>query len=284
MKRYRVLAFTFDTRVHSLAMRIDPAWEPHIQEHWRGLQAQLRGELTQQFGARDAQTKIQDFIDLGAEPFSVVSYHNALLRQIRTAFVSGSYYPAMTAAYALAERILNHMVLALRDIYQCFPSYKSVATQKQFSKWDPMMDALDRWNVLLPEASAAVRSMKSLRWTAIHFDEKAAEEARPRALQAIGLLKDFIAKQFGTLSAPWFIQNNVNSFIRKEAESLPFVRVFYLPASVLVGPRHALRADRFPFEAHDPHPYDDREITDEEFIALYEEARASTADAGADMP
>jgi len=48
----------------------------------------------------------------------VIAYHNSFLRRVRDAFASGNYYPALTAGCALGERILNHLILDLREEFR----------------------------------------------------------------------------------------------------------------------------------------------------------------------
>lgn len=81
--------------------------------------------LKAEYGERHHAQVIQNTKDLGAKAFSVVSYHNAMHEQARRAFVSGLYFPALLAACALGERILNHLIIDLRDQYKTSPHYRS---------------------------------------------------------------------------------------------------------------------------------------------------------------
>ena len=67
------------------------------------------------YGAFDAQTKAQNLKDMGNAPFSILAFHNKFLHQIRDSFILGAYYPALTGACALGERILNHLALNLLE-------------------------------------------------------------------------------------------------------------------------------------------------------------------------
>jgi hypothetical protein len=68
---------------------------------------------------------VKNATDLGAKSFSLVAYHNDFHEQARRSFVAGSYYPALVAACALGERILNHLLLDLRGSFKGSRSYKN---------------------------------------------------------------------------------------------------------------------------------------------------------------
>ena len=126
MKRYRVLSQEFDHRPNWLTMEIRNDWEDHIKKLWRdGIRNVERGLLFE-YGFEDADRKLQDFIDLGEKPVSILAYHNRFADQVRRSFVVGGYYPALVAACALGERILNHLVLDLRDHFKNTAEYKRV--------------------------------------------------------------------------------------------------------------------------------------------------------------
>jgi hypothetical protein len=72
-----------------------------------------------------------------------VAFHNVFFNQVRDSFVIGSYYPALTAACALGERILNHLVLGLRDSFRTAEEYKRVYRKDSFDNWMIPIDVLE---------------------------------------------------------------------------------------------------------------------------------------------
>jgi hypothetical protein len=104
VKRYRILDIDFDTRATILAHEIGETWEPNVKKFWQNNQTQILEGLLDEFGVIDGNRKIQNFKDLGAAPWSVIAFHNKFMRQLRYAFVSEAYYPALTAACALGVR------------------------------------------------------------------------------------------------------------------------------------------------------------------------------------
>ena len=269
MKRYRVFGVDFDSRPYILSMEIKDEWEEAVKEVHRNNQEQQRQALLKEFGEYYAEQKKQNFIDLGSKPFSIIAFHNKFLEQVRNSFVVGGYYPALTGACALGERILNHLVLLLRDDFRGTPEYKRIYNKSSFDDWNKAIETLESWGVLLPEAAMAYRQLRDIRNQAIHFKPEVDDNERQLALEAIHTLNIIIDKQFGALGRqPWFIPNTLGaSFIKKEAEQWPFVKRVYLPNCYLVGPQYHMEFDAGRWIIHDVE-YEDREISDDEFRAM----------------
>jgi len=169
MKRYRILVWDFDSRVLTLKQEIRDEWEEQVKEQHRQDKSRTEKALVTQFGAQNAEVKIQNFIDLDRKPFSVIAFHNQFFEQIRTAFVMGAYYPALTGACALGERILNHLVLSLRDEFKNTAAYKNIYRKASFDDWGLAISTLESWGVLLPQAVEDFRLLMDKRHNALHF-------------------------------------------------------------------------------------------------------------------
>lgn len=126
MKRYRVLLYDFDARANVLITDIKDDWEPQAKALWENNKNRIKEGLIAVFGAYSAFAKIRNFTDPGALPTSIIAFHNKFLRQAWRAFVIGAYFPALTSACALGERILNQPVLHLREYFKATPQYKNV--------------------------------------------------------------------------------------------------------------------------------------------------------------
>jgi hypothetical protein len=147
MKRYRVLAYDFDARATNLKMEIQDSWEERIKARWNTTQESIKEGLIAEYGTISAFKKIENFIELDASPISLIAFHNKFLRQVRSAYVIGSYYAALTGACALGERILNHLVLRLRDYFKATDEYKKVYRKDSFDNWDLAINTLEAWGV-----------------------------------------------------------------------------------------------------------------------------------------
>ncbi len=258
-----------------LAEPIQEWWAPDVQQLWRDNKGRLRGNLAEEYGSFDTETKIKNFTDFGRIPFSVLAFHNRFVDQIRRSFVMGAFYPALTAACALGERILNHLVISLREAFRTTAQYKKVRSKDSFDKWDLAIDTLEAWGVLLPEAVSEFRQLHSIRTKAIHFRPEVDTNDRAMALEAVARLLRIVDVQFGTGQQPWFIGNTSGEdYIAKAAESSPFVRLVYLPNCRLVGPLHTLSYQGHELIVHDDHAYDTREVSDDEFRQLRAASKA----------
>ena len=262
MKRYRIVCFDLDGTWGALqvARETGPQGVLLEQNILRALQAQ--------FGIIDFDQKLQNYQDLGRKPFSIVAFHNRFLDQCRTAFVVGAYYPALVGACALGERILNHLLLLLREDFGSTPAYTTVAKQKSFNNWTLAIDTLHQWEVLLDDAVISFGALEQARHRAIHFNPATDTNDRELALTALNLLEEIVSNQFSAFGTqPWFIGNTPGaSYIKKTWESKPFVRRVYLPNCLLVGPRHQIRS-YFPAQVADEQ-YSHEEITDLDFVEL----------------
>ncbi len=234
-------------------------------------------DLLAEVGPQQFDQKVKNFVDIGPAPFSVVSFHNKFFRQARSAFVIGAYYPSLTAVCALGERILNHLIRELRGDFTGTDEYKKVARKNSFDQWEVPIGVLERWDVLLPSAADLFRTLCNLRNRALHFDPKVDTNDRSRSLEALRTLSKIIVCQFSAFgSQPWYIPNQLGlSFVRKGFESRPFVKRVILPSCALVGPSHQLEIGPGRWKVNDPHVYPDREVSDDEFIELFEKHRNS---------
>jgi hypothetical protein len=277
MKRYRVLLFDFDSTASWLKLEMGEDWDEEVRAQHVANYNQTVDEMTHRYGAEGLEVKIQNLLELGNQAFSILAYHNQFYRQARTAFIMGAYYPALTAACTLGERILNHLVLGLREDFRASGHYKRVARKKSFDNWDVMITALEDWNVLLPEVASEFQKLERLRHHAVHFNEDVASLDREYALEALLCLNTIINAQFGALGLqPWFIPGVAGaSYIARGWESNPFVRLVYLSSSAYVGPNHNLDLDQDTMRwiINDASEYEDRVISDSEFAQLLELSR-----------
>ncbi|QYG00141.1 hypothetical protein [Massilia sp. NP310] len=225
--------------------------------------------LRHQYGEKNLEIKLQNFSDLKSKPFSVAAFHNKFLQQIRDAFVIGSYYPALTAACSLGERILNHLLLLLRDYHKDSTEYKKIYRKDSFDYWPTAIDTLESWAEILPETAELFRSLSQKRNKAIHFNPDTDHNDRQLALEAIHLLQEIVSVQFSAYSnRPWYFHVPGEIYIRKEWEDKPLIKRVFIPSSVLVGPMHQMISISPHLVINDRFQYEDELISDEKFIEL----------------
>ena len=191
---------------------------------------------------------------------------------MRDAFVVGAYYPALTGICALGERVLNHLVLGLRDSYGSTRQFKVVHRKKSFEDWDQVLATLEAWGVLLAPAATKFRELKQLRHRSVHFRPEVDTDDRQLARDAIRCFSAIVQEQFGVLGLhPWFIPHiRGASYLKKDWESNPFIKLVYLPSCAKVGPYHKVENVPGGFRIVEPVSYPDLEISDEEFAQKLE--------------
>ena len=260
-------AIAYDSRALTLTKEIQHNWDEGVKELHRKNHTKLIAELCVEVGPIAFHRKIEDFKAIGTLPFSIVSYHNKFLIQARASFVQGHYYPALTAACALGERILNHLILDLREYYSDKLSHKKVAKKSSFDNWQQAIHVLSDWDVLLPEASKALRKLEAIRHRSLHFTASTYDTLRDDAVSAIKYLCSFIQHQFAADGRqPWFIEGTKGAFfIKADWEQVPFVRTYYLPLCPKVGIYYAYSNIDGKWVLFDYKEYDDLEASDEDF-------------------
>ena len=245
-------------------------WDAHVKEQHRKNKQAIEQSLIDVYGNQASEAKRQNFIDLGDKPPSILAFHNRFFEQIRSAFVMGAYYPTLTATCALGERILNYLILILRDDYRSSAEYKNVYCKDSFDNWNIPIDTLESWGVLIPDVAKEFHNLKDMRHKAIHFRPEVDRNDRDLALNGIKCLRGIIAMQFSAFGPqPWFIKNIPGEiYIRKDCEDRPFIQKVYLPNCLRVGPRHRIETLMPRVVVNDDFAYDDREITDDGFSEM----------------
>lgn len=275
-RRYTPIAFTFDTR----ALMFNIATEgPDVASETAALnlanQARMREVVIHEFGAADYEQKIRNFIDVGAAPWSVAALHNIFMAQVRQAFTLGAYYPALVGAVALGERVLNHLVLTLRDEYAGHPATKHVAGKESFDGWEKCIRTLEAWDVISDDVKSEYRALEKARHDAVHYRTTLDDsDSRDAALHAIKLLGAAIEKIFNPHGSGqhYFTGPMGRSYIRLASEQDPFIRRFILPVCALVTPIFRFVASGNDLEVYDDPAYgaDTEPLTDEQFVAVSE--------------
>ncbi len=270
MKRYRVVGFDYDTRATLL--------DHHVQENdispaamtMRNAKAQLLRELQSEFGTARFDQKLCNLSELGPLPFSVVAFHNKFLRQIRNAFITCSYYPALTGACALGERILNHLLRQLRDYYAHTSDYKDIYAKESFDDWGRAILVLVRWEVFRGEVEENFRALHKLRIASLHFRPEVDEDSKSPALKAIKLLQSIIESRFGIGQNCEGLLHDIPGevYIASSFEKTPFIQTVYIPNCYEVGPYHIVEKIVPTWVIKDEFSYERRTIDDQEFVRL----------------
>jgi hypothetical protein len=185
MKRYLVQGFFFDSRAMLLDNENASSWEPAVLKQHIENNRKLAVELTFEYGLKDYDRKIRDFIGFGRIPFSLISHHTEVFREIQTAFVSGAYYPALVASCTLAERVLNQLIYDLKEHYAETPSFEAIDKKEWLQNWDTASRVLSEWGIIDDEVRREFMKLHALRTLGVHFRNYDDALRRERAVEAI---------------------------------------------------------------------------------------------------
>lgn len=241
-------------------------------EIYVGNRDRLVAGLISQYGLSNIEQKISDFGDFGLLQFSIVSHHNTFLTQIRDAFVSGAYYSSAVALATLVERILNHLVLDLRDSYTSRPSYSRISRRESFSNWGLIAQVLEDWSIVTPDTTSIIRRIERTRNEIAHYNPSVPGNFRTIALRLKEDVDLLVRRVFGLPGEiGWLLPGTRGQFfVAKRMEEHPFVRKYIRPLNHFVGPYFTMRHDGGRWMIHDRDDYESVEITDEEFASLFE--------------
>jgi len=160
-------------------------------------------------------------------------------------------------------------MILLRSYHKNSPEYKKIYSKKAFDYWPQVIDALESWDELLPEAASKFRGLNTERNKAIHFNPETDQNDKELALVAIHLIQDIVSIQFSSFGEqPWYFCCPGEMYIKKEWEKKPFVKLILVPNSVLVGPKNYIESMHPKIVVNDNFEYEEKEITDDEFMEL----------------
>lgn len=296
MRRYRISCFDFDTRARLLTQPTE-GWSKKAKDNFNKQVAQVKGGIIQEYGMISGNEKVSRFIELEAKPISIIAYHNSLMNQVRSSYVQGAYYPALTSTCTLGERILNHLVLDLRNDYKSeydseekpkhpcedceefedikkkglFKPEFDIYSCKSCSNWNLMIRCLVKWGIFNSDIESNFKKLARKRHKSIHFNGNAVSNLKDDSLEAIKLLQEIIQNIFSAFGSEYFIPAKGESFLKKELESKPFFKKYYIPNSKLVTPYHKVKSVMPDFIIEDIELKNNKEISDDEFIRLRED-------------
>ncbi len=275
MKRYRISTFFIDS-IRNVLRQPNPTNSVQMEK----IKKDMKNSLISKYGRHDLDNKFKRYMDLEKPPFSVVEEHTYLLEDICDAYIKGSFYSALTGACCLGERIFNNIIFKVGNDFKSLRWYKTVFQKNRregtIIDWDKGIRILSDWKIIDTNVELKFRQLYKLRTDSVHYQRKQ-QDLKAMSLEAINIINFIINELFGLNQTRkdillWFDVPG-ELYIRKEAEENPLVKAFYLPCSCFVGPQHSVSVDsktgKFIFS--DNHKYENRMISDDEFIRLRKE-------------
>jgi hypothetical protein len=236
----------------------------------------MRAWLVSRYGDESSDDKFRRYMALAKPAISVVGEHTYLLKDICNSYVQGSLYSALTGACCIGERILNDIIFEVMDDFRESEHYKKVYNRGSIIDWGQAIRILSDWSILDTETAKKYKELHQLRIESVHF-RKESQNLEKISLEAINNVNFVINKLFAVgphrKDILLYFQAPGEIYIKKEVELVPMVKAFYIPCSILVGPRHTVEsgAQAREFLIVDTEQYEDKEINDAEFVKLRKE-------------
>lgn len=270
-RRYRPVRVDFDTRNVVLDIEIQADWDAEIKAMWQESKARVRADLLAELGPFDGDAKMDNYRAMGPAPWSVVFEHSALLRQVRSSFAQGNFYPALVGACALGERLLHQLVLALRMDFANHPATtKRVRAGNLSTQWGTLIGVLQGWGILDEQVAGIYRELERRRHVAVHFNPEVSAAGRDSALAALLALQEIVENVFEPHGGPprYIADIDGASYLTLQAEREPLVQRIFIPNCALVSPAHRLEVDESApggWRVYDNPNYPGDLLTDEQF-------------------
>lgn len=266
-RRYRFVSLFIDARRGILETPVAAKFAESEAEH-----------LKQMYGAEDFDKKLARWKNIKYPTIALIEEYREKIGEIIDSYTMGNWYPAVTSACCLGERILNRLVLKCRHHFKGHREYKKIYNKESFDDWGRMLDLIEDWQLISARAIELFRELAPIRHETIHYND--GYDFKGVAESVINKLIEAVTEVFGVMNRPdIFLVFDVPGeiWVRSAAEQLPFVREFVLP--------HCYRA-------HAVHEYDFATgtlteklgktglLTDAEFVELRKGSTAVPGTAG----
>jgi len=271
MKRYRWTKFFIDTE-RNLVRHPTGAIDPRTVSG-------AVGGVTYKHGLLEIQDKYDRWLSLSPPSLCVPIEWHELLLEAESAYVHGDYYPALTSACCLGERILNHLIIGLRGYYTSSSRYKEVARKESFQDWNRLIEILSEWGILNDDLAQQFKDLLNLRNPAVHFGD--IEDRQNKSGRAVKSVYSVTSKMFGMDSGHFFVCEG-ELYIPKDKVEEPLVKEFIVPHCYLLGYKHRVGNRDGKPTIVDDEIYSEIQLSDEEFIE-YRKAWRKGEDMGGNL-
>lgn len=254
-RRYRLMNFFIDSTRNSYST-------PALKEQADSYTEHLKSVL----GEHNFQEKFERWRKIDYPPLGLIDEYPEKITQIIHTYSAGYYYPAVTSACCLAERILNRLILKTRVHFKSHSHYKKIYRKNSFDDWGKMLTVINDWKIIPEKAVEFMRELMPVRHQSIHYNESYDFESI--APIAINKLIAAITEIFGVINRKdiylvFDIPGEI--WVRSEAEKLPFVKEFVLPHCYYA---HAVHDVDFDNKKITEKLGKTGPLTDEEFVEL----------------
>ena len=156
--------------------------------------------LATEYGSRYVEAKFHRWLEVEPPILCAPPSYHPLLLEVESSYIHGDFYPALTAACTLGERILNELLLDLRDDYRSSARFKDVAGKEWLQNWRTAVSVLSDWKVIDDPTAMRFTELLGIRNPTVHGGELSGRAVQSK--RAIDLLYAVTAKLFGDKHPP----------------------------------------------------------------------------------
>ncbi|MDQ7837228.1 MAG: hypothetical protein RDU59_01900 [Thermodesulfobacteriota bacterium] len=254
-RRYRLMGFFIDT---IRGFYSTPALKEQADTNTEHLKAALGHEKFEQ--------KLERWLRIQYPPLGLIDEYPEKITQIINTYSAGYFYPAVTSACCLAERILNRLILKTREHFKGDPHYKRVYRKESFDDWGKMITIIHDWRLVPEKAITTMKELMPIRHQSIHYSGTFDFEAI--ASDVINKLIAAITEIFGVINRKdIYLVFDVPGeiWVRHHAQDHPFVKEFVLPHCYYA---HAVHDIDFEKQKISERLGKIGQLTDDEFVQL----------------
>src|SRR5262249_25425063 len=131
----------------------------------------LQQMLAAKHGTDDIEGKLERYLSFKPPNLVVVYEFHPMVLEVEDAYICGHYYPSLTGACCIGERILNVLLRRLRDYHKNSKWYKRIYAKDSFEDWGQAIQILRDWNVLGSTLAGTFTELKEVRHQSVHFRE-----------------------------------------------------------------------------------------------------------------
>lgn len=218
-RRYRLTGFFVDTRRGFFETPVAAKLATDETEH-----------LRRECGSKNFDEKFARWKNIKYPPIGLIEEYPEKIAEIINSYAMANWYPAVTSACCLGERILNRLVLKCRDYFKGHPEYKKIYNKDSFDNWDRMLGLIEDWKLIPPRAIELFGELAPIRNDTVHYND--GYDFKAVAESVVNKLIEAVTEVFGVMNrTDIYLVFDVPGevWVRSAADKTPFVREFVLP-------------------------------------------------------
>lgn len=259
---YRVMSFIFDTRTTVLK-----------DKRLEDVSRKIVDDLKLQWGNQCFDEKLERYLSLDVSLMGLPEEYGDLLWSVVAAYSCGYFYPAITSAGSLGERIFNRLILKTRNHFKSSDHYKKIYNKNSIDSWNFGVEILIDWKIISDEIGQEFLKLNKYRNDSVHYKE--GYDFKVNAFEAVKSLAKIIMALFSYSNRKdlfWVYDVPGEIWLRSNQLNNPFVKEFVLPHCMSLTPFCEPTANP-PIFGKKAHNLPRNPLKDNDFIRIRNEKR-----------